>query len=511
VKDASAQFFNLALRRWKSEAASQIALSNGDGSANVTYGEISEISQAFDKALKNLQNKIVFILLPHDLPKAIAVTACLDLSVPAVVLSTRTAAAEVLKLTEQLKPSAILTDAFYAPKLFNTSMSQEFVQFKEHKFVVGRPREKQTAIDETIAWFLLTSGTTGSSKAVGLTWQSLEERTFGEIDLFGLKKGDHVLNCLSFAHDLGLNQLLSSLTVGASLQVLSTAFPKEILGHLQKDVCGLVGTPMLWTDILRLKDEALKPHPFAGFITVSGGALPVVALRRLEKLFPKARLLKTYGQTETFRSLVETRPEFFATTCTGQALKGVEIFILDENGRACGISDIGQLVHVGDGLMERYFQDDAGTNAKLTTTASLDLAGPDRPALRTGDFFRVQENGFEFIGRRDDLIKHHDHRLSLTEIQNDIAQFPGVVEACVINVPDANPRSSGQKLLAWVTVQDGRPLSVEELRRHCFETMARFKVPEDFFVIPQMPRTFSNKIDRRKLLETSQGLTEVAK
>jgi acyl-CoA synthetase (AMP-forming)/AMP-acid ligase II len=500
-------FIASSLRRAKPEQAAFI----DDKGSTVSYGQLHEFFSAFRGALSRQNGHAVFVYLPHDVQKALCLSACLEASLPTVALSTRTLPLEAMRLALEFSAQAVITNSHFAKQLFRDSSATQVLEWNGYSFVIGflEPAELSTSSSLEMsgaAWFLLTSGSTGASKAVAMSWENLRQRTEGELELLQIKNGDRILNCLSFAHDLGLNQLLCTLKAGLTLQVLPSAFPQDLLALLRNDKIetrGLTGTPMLWTDLLRLKETTLTPLDFDGYLTVSGGQLSVESLRRLQRLFPKARIIKTYGQTETFRTLAETRREKIATSSAGKQVKGVKAIVVDEMLRPCQLGEVGQMLHFGAGVMSSYYADPTATAEKLRALPSQDpLFSSARPAVLTGDYFRVLEDGaFEFVGRKDDLVKHLDHRIYLSEIQSAICELAEVSECFVLNVRDDNPRSSGQKLVAWVTVREGRLLTEAAVQIFCYQNMARYKVPDAFFVVENLPRTFSGKVDRQALLQ----------
>jgi len=124
------------------------------------------------------------------------------------------------------------------------------------------------------SWLLLTSGSTGSPKAVMLAEKNLEERARGEVRLFGLTGEDRLLGVLSLTHDLGLNQLLCTLLLGARLDIR----PRLMLGDFfttlnEGSYTSVTGTPSLWALLLRHLTQTTPRSTFKGLLTVSGGSL----------------------------------------------------------------------------------------------------------------------------------------------------------------------------------------------------------------------------------------------
>lgn len=204
------------------------------------------------------------------------------------------------------------------------------------------------------------------------------------------------------------------------------------------------GTPLLWTQII-----ARDPKPFRGFgyLTVSGGSLPSRQLTELAAVFPGAEIIRTYGQTETFRTLLCRDP---GVDTLGFPIEGVSAKILRDDGSECESDEPGELVHSGAGEMLGYFGE----------------ASVSREGIRTGDIFARGTTGFRYLGRRDDMIKRFDSRVHLKEIELAVSDCAGVIDAAVI--ARAAPEEDVRQTLIRAYVQlrnkrDGNETSQEEI------------------------------------------------
>ncbi|HEU0316324.1 MAG TPA: long-chain fatty acid--CoA ligase, partial [Solirubrobacteraceae bacterium] len=100
-------------------------------------------------------------------------------------------------------------------------------------------------------------------------------------------------------------------------------------------------------------------------------------------------------------------------------------------------------------------------------------------------------------GRRADAIVSGGENIAPTEVEAVLAEHPAVAEAAVLGVPDPD---WGEAVRALVVLSPGAAPPVEgELRRHCRERLAAFKVPKEFAVVAALPRTRSGKLARAEL------------
>ena len=117
--------------------------------------------------------------------------------------------------------------------------------------------------------------------------------------------------------------------------------------------------------------------------------------------------------------------------------------------------------------------------------------------LFTGDIARMDADGYFYvIDRKKDLIKPGGYQVWPREVEEVLAQHPGVSEVGVAGVPDAH---SGEAVKAWIVLREGESLSLEEVQAWCRERLAPFKIPQAVAFPSSLPRSPAGKILRREL------------
>jgi acyl-coenzyme A synthetase/AMP-(fatty) acid ligase len=114
----------------------------------------------------------------------------------------------------------------------------------------------------------------------------------------------------------------------------------------------------------------------------------------------------------------------------------------------------------------------------------------------SGDTVRRDEEGFlYFIGREDAMIKSQGYRLSPEEVENLLIGSGLVHEACAFGVEDPEV---GQLVMAAVSLKDGRDENaVDRVREHVIKNGPPYMVPKEIFILDELPKTGSGKIDRK--------------
>lgn len=350
-------------------------------------------------------------------------------------------------------------------------------------------------IDQDLGAVVYTSGTTGMPKGVMLTHANFSNTSWAIADYLGNRTDDVVLCALPLTHTYGLFQVLVGARVGHTVAVeASFTYPYAVLERLQQlRATGLPGVPALYSQILHLAGLDRLDLSSLRYLTNAAGPLPPALIRRLRGLCPGARFFPMYGLTECSR-VCYLPPELVDVKVgsVGKAMPNCEAYVVDEQGHRAGPGVVGELVVRGANVMRGYWQRPAETeNAFLPA----DQAG-DR-ALRSGDLFRTDADGFlYFVGRRDDVFKCKGEKVSPAEVENVLCQLPAVADAAVFGVPSP---SEGMSVFAALVLRDGAQIGEQDLRRHCRTNLESFAVPRHFEFRTSLPKTESGKLDRRAL------------
>lgn len=359
---------------------------------------------------------------------------------------------------------------------------------------------------EEIGACLFTSGSSGEPKGVLVATDDLVQRAAAEAEWFDLSERDVLLSVLPFSFDVGLNQLLSSLFIGAELVLLNTWLVADMLAATAaRRVSGISGVPAIWQDLLRsgLRFDRSGPHRALRYVTVSGGSLPAPLLRQLRERVDGAAIFKTYGQTEAFRT-TSLRPDEFdrKPDSVGRAFSGVRVYVVREDGSPCTPGEIGEVVHTGLGIMKGYLGNRELSDAERRKLRPNPFFGPTDQspyAIFTGDMGYLDEEGFLYLkGRRDDMVKIQGNRVYPQEVTAQILCVPGVRDSVVVSHTEDDGTIS---LTAFVVPIPEAKLTVGQLRRELNRRLPSYMVPNNVVFVHAIPRTATGKADVRRLSE----------
>ena len=317
-------------------------------------------------------------------------------------------------------------------------------------FNVGEPREDEVAL------IVHTSGTTRAPRAVELTFGNVAAHIRAAGAVLGSDPGERWLCPMPLSHVGGL-MILARSAAAASTVVLEPFDAERTARTLQEGDITLAS--LVPTMLARILDAGGRPGPRLRRIMLGGGPCPPALLRRAADAgFPVSQ---TYGLTEACSTVTLADPGDLETA--GRALPGTGLTVAQD----------GEILISGPTVVGEW------------------------DALRTGDLGRLDDQGrLTVIGRKSDTIVTGGENVAPAEVEAVLEEHPGVAEAAVF----ARPHPEwGESVTALFVPATDPPPDAAELRDHCAERLAGYKVPKAFERVAQLPRTPSGKLLRREL------------
>lgn len=343
--------------------------------------------------------------------------------------------------------------------------------------------------EEDVAVILYTSGTTGKPKGALLTHLNLFSNAHSIGEYLEITPDDKALAALPMFHVFCLTVIVNApLLRGATIIILPKFSPQDVFDLIPKhQVSIFAGVPTMYNFLLQ---TALKVPAYVSALKgvrvfVSGGAsLPVQLLESFEQKF-ECKILEGYGLSEAspvtcFNPLHGERK----AGSIGPSIVHVENKVVDELGEEVGVGEVGELIVRGPNVMKGYY--------KLPEETSMTLRDG---WLYTGDLAKRDEDGYFYIvDRKKDMVIVGGYNVYPREVEEVLYQHPGIVEAAVIGVPDAE---QGEAVKAFIVTRD--ELSVDEIRAFAATKLAKYKQPSHIEIIDELPRNTTGKILRTVL------------
>ena len=355
---------------------------------------------------------------------------------------------------------------------------------------------------EDLAYLLYTSGSTGTPKGVVHTHRSGTAFTRWILERFAIRSNDVFSSHAPFHFDLSISDLYAALGAGATVHLIGTT-EAMLAPYLVRKVpeWGITVWYSVPSILVAMLDRGGLERAGFGRVRIlffAGEVFPTPQLRRLRRALPEVGLYNLFGPTETnVCTYYEVPPDIPDDTTApipiGRACEHLETFVLDDDGQEVGEGVEGTLWARGGNLMQGYWND----RERTATSLQPDPRGRLGLAYCTGDRVKLLASGdYQFLGRRDHMIKTRGYRVELGEIESALTAHPDVLEAVVVPLPDPQ---LGNRLVASIVPRTGRQPSPGELRGFCTERLPLYMVPEQLEVLITFPRTSTGKADRQAL------------
>lgn len=340
---------------------------------------------------------------------------------------------------------------------------------------------------------LFTSGTTGKPKGVLCNhYQNI--RVFSTwADTVGLREDDVYLVVNPFFHTFGYKAgWLASIITGCKILPVLSFDKKTVMEQVQRDkVTMLPGAPSLYEMILA--DPDFDQYDLSSLRLGVTGAAPVSVqlVNDMRNKMGFESVLTAYGMTESTGVISICRPDDDAetiSTTSGRAMEGVEVMCVDPaTGKEVARGTEGEIWVRGYNVMQGYF------DMPEATAETID----DDGWMRTGDIGVMDQRGYiRITDRLKDMYIINGENVYPAEVEKTIYSLPGVAQSAVIGVAK---QPQGEVGMAFVVKTSDSTLDEDQVKAHCAEHLARYKVPYLVRFVDELPLNASGKVVKPEL------------
>lgn len=367
-------------------------------------------------------------------------------------------------------------------------------------------KEYQHAISQVSVKDLLTiqmtSGSTAMPKGVMLSQYNVINNAMLSAQRLGVTHNDVICLAVPLFHCFGLSScLFFALTTGCQLVLLDNYCAEDVLKVVQDYRCTVMhGVPTIFSRLM--KHEQFSHYDLSSLDKgiIAGASFPPVLIDDIENTLEMKGITVSYGQTEASPCCTQTLPNDalpIKRSSIGKPLPFVEMKIISpKTGKPVPVGVLGEICTRGFHVMMGY------DNAPDKTKEALDEEG----WLHTGDIGYVDEQGnYHYAYRMKEIVVRGGENISLCEIEEAIAEYPGVDATKAFGIPSVD---LGEEVIATICVQKDCTLNESELRVFLQERLARYKIPKELHFFTQFPHTPCGKIDVQALkLQLGYGVS----
>ena len=476
-----------------------------DELGTLTWREIDQRADAFAAALQDLPSpsKVIGIMARNHRGFVEALIAANRIGADVLLLNTSFAGpalAEVLNREGALAPLAVIYD-----EEFTATVDRALADKPDATRIIawtdgpqggltvemmigenaGRHPQRASTKSKVI---LLTSGTTGSPKGAkhsggadggpGILKAILDRTPW--------RAEEPVVVVAPMFHAWGFSQLVFAASLACTVVTRRKFDPEATLELIDRHrATGLCVVPVMFDRIMELPDEVRAKYSGRSlrFAAASGSRMrPDVVISFMDQFGDV--IYNNYNATEAGMIATATPQDLRAAPDTaGKPAGGTEIRILDSDFNAVPQGEVGGI------YVRNSTQFDGYTSGKTKDF--------HEGFMSSGDVGYLDDAGRLFVvGRDDEMIVSGGENVYPIEVEKTLTAHPDIAEASVIGVDD---EQFGQRLAAFVVLNDGASATPDLLKQHVRENLANYKVPRDITILDELPRGSTGKIVRREL------------
>lgn len=361
-----------------------------------------------------------------------------------------------------------------------------------------QPFSPVACLPSDIAFLQYTGGTTGVSKGAIISHANICANVWQARTWAGerLEEYSHVaLSPLPMYHIFSL-MITAFAVYSVGSHVILITDPRDIPALVkvwrQYPVTMFTGLNTLYAALLRNADFCNLDFSHLKF-SISGGMATREVVANDWQRVTKNCIIDGYGLTEASPVVsinpIDT-PHFNGTI--GKALINTAVKVCDDDGNPLPTGELGELWAKGPQVMKGYWNNPQETANVLTQDGWL----------KTGDMCSINEEGYiKLIDRKKEMIVVSGFKVFPNEVEEVLTSYPGVLEACVIGVPDEH---SGEHVKAFV-VKKNPNLTAEEIMEFCRKNLTGYKRPHSVVFRDSLPKSNVGKVLRRALKEEEQS------
>ncbi len=452
---------------------------------------VDEMAPGFPK-----RTKAVGIIMSHGAKMVAAMMAALKAGAMYVPAEKDFPTKRIHEMMGEAKVDFVLTEEDMLPKLKGLPVKlvgelEEDAKRAAKEGAESLP-EGTKAGPESPAYALYTSGTTGRPKGVCVLNRNICHYARAFENEFHSKPGDIMLQYSVCTFDIFVEEVYTTLLNGAALAIPTKEEKKDIESVIrfakEKGVTIISSFPYLLQEM-----NKLPAIPQSIRLLISGG--DVIRGAYVDKLVDRVTVYNTYGPSETtvcaaYYNCSKGKVLPDGTYPIGKPVKGVEIEILDEEGKKCPIGVTGEICISGNGVSAGYIGNHEEENKAFEKQKDGSVI------YRSGDLgYYLPDGNLAFLHRKDKQIMIYGRRVEMPEVEVRLYGCKNVQRAVVRELKDEGGLSY---MVAYIVTKEGK-MDEEEIRKELAESLPRYMIPEFLLQVEEIPLTENGKTDFEKL------------
>jgi long-subunit acyl-CoA synthetase (AMP-forming) len=365
-----------------------------------TIKDIKNIKEKFESLLK--KKKLILFIVDNDEFAIIFYIVCLIYKQGLMIINSNITNNSLDSIIKKFKPDIIFSKN---SKNFNNSKNYKIIKSFEYYNIYQYNNNKNLEIHKDLALLLTTSGTSGESKFVKLSYQNIYTNAEAIKKYLGIKSTDRTMTILPIHYSYGISVINSHLVAGAKIFVNKLSFlEKEFWERIKKfKITNFSGVPFHYEILYKMNIKKLPIRNIKVFTQAGGKLNPnLVKYFTNELIKLKKKFFVMYGQTEASPriSYINQKNLRKYPDSVGKAVPGGAIYIKKKKNQ------VGEIYYRGKNIYCGYASD----RNHLNDLKKIKI-------LKTGDIGYKKKNFLFITGRISRFIKIHGIRLNIDTLE----------------------------------------------------------------------------------------------
>lgn len=427
---------------------------------------------------------------------------------PMDISFTKTRIRDVLEITNS--PVCLFTEDIEIDNNCNILRRNEILSIINDKRYDFMLFDELNCIDgDDVVYIIFTSGSTGKPKGVQITYDNLNNYIKWMHGVVGKKYNKIYLNQAPFSFDLSVMDLYLSLCSESTLYAITKSTQLDfwsLYEHLKKsNVNNWVSTPSFVDMCLSLKEFNSENIKYIEYFLFCGEVLTKKTVKRLKERFPNAKIINTYGPTESTVCITDIEVtddviEKYENIPLGKIKEGTRVEIRNDN-RILKDGEVGEIVIIGNTVSCGYYKNEPQNNKSFFITEKKERG------YRTGDSGYIKDGNLFFMNRLDFQIKLNGYRIELGDIENNVLNIEGILSCCALPNYDSDNKVKSITAVVVVSHKINEEKTYSKfLKMELKKYLPDYMIPKNFKFLDKIPMNSNGKVDRKALIKLLENI-----